>query len=71
MSIGAKFLFSHLLLLLLEEFPFGGHRARKNTQFNVIDHSEFKYKVSSQPGVAIWEIKNDFGYFKLQKARKG
>ena len=50
-SIGEKFLSS-----LLEKKKIGGHRDRKTTQFNVIDHSEFKYKVISPPGGAIWEI---------------
>ena len=52
-SIGAQFL---LLLLLLEKFQIGGHRARITGQFNVIDHSELKYEVSSPPGGATWEI---------------
>ena len=51
-SIGAQFLLLLLLLLLLEKFPIGGHRARITGQFNVIDHSEFKYEVSSPPGGA-------------------
>ena len=32
-SIGAKF------FLPFDKFPTGGHRARKTTQFNVIDHA--------------------------------
>ena len=49
-SLGAKF------LSLREKFPIGGHRARITGQFNVIDHSELKYEVSSPPGGATWEI---------------
>ena len=48
-SIATKF--------LLENFPIGDHRARKVTQFNVIDHSGFKYEVSSPPGGTVWEIR--------------
>ena len=51
-SIGAQF----LLLSSLEKFQIGGHRARITGQFNVIDHSELEYEVSSPPGGATWEI---------------
>ena len=54
-SMGAEFPLL-LPLLLLEKFPIRGHRVRKTTQFKVIDHSEFKYEVSSPPGGATWEI---------------
>ena len=40
----------------LEKFQIGGHRARITGQFNVIDHSELKYEVSSPPGGATLEI---------------
>ena len=65
-SIGAQF----LSLLLLEKFQIGGHRARITGQFNVIDHSELKYEVSSPPGGATCEIGQLFWPFETAEGQK-
>ena len=65
-------IFSSSLLLILEKFPIGGHRARKAAQFSVINHFELKYMMLAHHQVVpSWRLDNDFGPFKLQKVRKG
>ena len=67
-SIGAKFISSSSHLL--DKFPIGGHRARITGQFNVIDHSELKYEVSSPPGGATGEIGQLFWPFETAEGQK-
>ena len=61
---------SSISSLLLEKFQIGGHRARITGQFNVIDHSELKYEVSSPPGGATCEIGQLFWPFETAEGQK-